>query len=152
MVLKWGGHHWTPEPQPVSTSTAEEKNEPRASGARCLPAMARWERPGCQAPGSQGTGRAPVSEQAEELLRDGPWSGSSLGGWWGQQALFNLVQTLLSFISLQRDRGDGGEVKSRRRPRPPHACTHSLMAELTLDKQLQSIYLRPYGVGEQVCR
>lgn len=29
--------------------------------------------------------------------------------------------------------------------------THSLMEELTLDKQLQSIYLGPYGVGEQVC-
>lgn len=27
----------------------------------------------------------------------------------------------------------------------------SLTAELTLDKQLQSIYLGPYGVGEQVC-
>lgn len=30
--------------------------------------------------------------------------------------------------------------------------TPSLAAGLTLDKQLQSIYLRPYGVGEQVCR
>ena len=28
----------------------------------------------------------------------------------------------------------------------------SLAAEPTLDKQLQSIYLRPYGAGKQVCR
>ena len=28
----------------------------------------------------------------------------------------------------------------------------SLTAEPTLDKQLQSIYLRPYGAGKQVCR
>lgn len=31
------------------------------------------------------------------------------------------------------------------------ALPPSLTAESTLDKQLQSIYLGPYGVGEQVC-
>ena len=46
--------------------------------------------------------------------------------------------------------GAGDGEKPLRVLRAPTG-THSLTEELTLDKQLQSIYLGPYGVGEQVC-
>lgn len=47
--------------------------------------------------------------------------------------------------------GAGDGEKTPRVLRPPPALTHSLTEDLTLDKQLQSIYLGPYGGGEQVC-
>lgn len=39
----------------------------------------------------------------------------------------------------------------RLQPCTPPLPPPSPLAELTLDKQLQSIYLGPYGAGEQVC-
>lgn len=86
-----------------------------------------------------------VLEQAEELLRVGPGA-EVAGGWGGGRSLSSC--RLRPSAACGRV-GDGGKVRSRRGPWP--ARTHSLMAALTLDKQLQSIYLRPYGVGEQVC-
>lgn len=52
-----------------------------------------------------------------------------------------------SFSSLERQRKCWGEAGAA-----SPELTPSLVAGLTLDKQLQSIYLRPYGAGEQVCR
>ena len=55
----------------------------------------------------------------------------------------------LSFSSLGMDGSwsdAGGELAAAALHPSP-----SPLAELTLDKQLQSIYLGPYVVGEQVC-
>lgn len=57
--------------------------------------------------------------------------------------LFTLCRTV-SFSCLARAGAAGLPAAE--------AEAGALEAELTLDKQLQSIYLRPYGVEEQVCR
>lgn len=49
-------------------------------------------------------------------------------------------------LQLERRRGELAAAALHPSPSPP-----SPLAELTLDKQLQSIYLGPYGAGEQVC-
>lgn len=55
-------------------------------------------------------------------------------------ALSSAARGLLAAGAAQGGAGDGGPAA------PPRPATG-----LTLDKQLQAIYLGPYGAGEQVC-
>lgn len=92
--------------------------------------------------------RAPA---AKRLAAGVAWQGPCLGvggeavpGVEGSGLTFTLCGAV-SFSGLEgAGAGHGG-------PGGP-ALPPSLTAGMTLDKQLESTYLRPYGVGEQVCR
>jgi hypothetical protein len=112
---------------------------------RCPPAQPHWQsqsHPAAKFLTANKLGGALFLGLAEELLQGSPWTWKA--ALQGQHGLFNLCGLCPSAAWRGMGSGNEEEVETAR--------THSLMAGLTLDKQLQSIYLRPYGVGEQVCR
>lgn len=114
---------------------------------RCPPARPHWQ-------GQRGMAAKVLTADAA----GGDLSSGSVGkllhsGPWARKAALRQRQTLSPCAGLCPSAAWRGRQLGRRlggwglRP----ARLPSLTAELTLDKQLQSIYLGPYGVGEQVC-